>query len=73
MATNKPDGGPVFPEYYKGLATESTSGGRTRRQWYAGLAMQGFLANQNLTTTDMEQIAREAWAMADALLLMETP
>ena len=42
--------------------------GMTIRQWYAGLALQGMLSNSTLLTTEISQIAKETFAMADAMI-----
>ena len=41
----------------------------TLRQWYAGLAMQGFIANGSIAF--YEEIADEAVVLADAMLKAE--
>lgn len=67
---------PAFPRLYA-RSDEDGRSGMTLRQHYAGLAMQGILANQPLTLeiyrhhpgkTGCEAIASEAAGMADALL-----
>jgi len=42
--------------------------GLTKREYFAGLAMQGMMANQNLTSTENDTIAKWSVDMADALL-----
>lgn len=46
----------------------------TKREWFAGMAMQGLLANPDMTNNfspayDAEPMAADARRMADALLL----
>lgn len=45
--------------------------GLSKREWLAGMALQGILSNPQLdiATTKMEIIARDAGALADTLLL----
>jgi hypothetical protein len=40
----------------------------TLREWYAGLAMQGLIANQILGTNDAESIAHMAFDQADEMI-----
>jgi hypothetical protein len=42
--------------------------GLTKREYFAGLAMQGIMANQNLTSTENDTIAKWSVEIADALL-----
>lgn len=42
------------------------SGGMTMREWYAGLAMQGYLAHQGAFIP--ANVARIAFAVADAMI-----
>ena len=64
----KATGGAAFP------TTEGCKGfndGMTRRQWLAGLAMQGLLASDIEPFESGEQIAAWAWEHADAILTAE--
>jgi len=61
------DGGLAFPfcngeDYFPGM---------TRRQWLAGLAMQGLLSN-SLVEMPPEGVVKWALKMADAMLAAET-
>lgn len=42
--------------------------GLTKREYFAGLAMQGMMANQNLTSTENDTIAKWSVEIADVLL-----
>lgn len=42
--------------------------GLTKREYFAGLAMQGLLAKSNTFTPDSERLAKGAVGYADALL-----
>lgn len=60
------DGGPAFPT----VAGQTVySHGMTLRDWFAGQAMAGELASWRQNTAGHEfNIARRAYAMADAML-----
>lgn len=47
--------------------------GMTLRQWYAGLAMQGMLANPEpcVSNCTYEVLANSAWLAADAMIAAE--
>ena len=59
----KPTGGSAFPN--------QNSDGMTRRQWLAGLAMQGLLAGDQHGEIDEDTLARLAWSQADRMLETE--
>lgn len=46
----------------------SGSYGLTKREHFAGLALQGLLANSDLTNEDASQYAKDAVSLADKLL-----
>jgi predicted Zn-dependent peptidase len=50
---------PAGPEAGKGL---------NKREWLAGLAMQGILAREGSQHLDQDQVAQKALASADSLL-----
>lgn len=56
----------VFPLY--GDPCRNPQDGLTLRQLYAGLALQGMLANDNGWQVNAEQISKYAVEQADALL-----
>lgn len=57
---------PFHPAMHNG-STLPGSNGLTKREWYAGLAMQGMLSDNNFDFP-AEDIARVAFEMADAML-----
>lgn len=63
--TEEKDGSPAFP-------TDMESGthytGMSLRQWYAGMAMQGLLANTDFI---YHSIAKISFAVADSMLKFE--
>lgn len=73
MADMKDDGGPAFPHYREVYSHHDDAGkevripvvhpGMSLRQWYAGLAMQGLLANGQPCFVEKDAITR-----ADALI-----
>ena len=58
----------AFPVFDRNGTVNAFEGGLSKREWLAGLAMQGFCANHELTDRDCDTIARFAVAQADALL-----
>ena len=60
------DGGLVYPMPDWDLRDHSWTLGITRRDWLAGLAMQGLLVTENAWTE--ETIAKVAYEMADAMI-----
>jgi hypothetical protein len=53
--------------------SERNDGGMSLRDWFAGMAMQGMLANPNqdyapLTTKSQEAVVSGAYEIADAML-----
>ena len=75
MAIN--DGGPAFPQSEAPDCGELVSnvypesGGMTLRQWYAGLAMQGFLSSDVKESLNERNTPQLAFAMADAMIAYE--
>jgi hypothetical protein len=71
MTETPHDGGPAFPQsdlsgYGIGPA-ERSNGGMTLRDWFAGQAFAGILANPNHNAT-FESDASAAWRAADAMI-----
>lgn len=64
---SKDDSGSAFPHH----PNHHESGhGMTLRDWFAGQALQGFLANPNATQDWIAKFAASsAYAMADAMLV----
>jgi len=68
MTTPKDDGGPAFPTPY-----DYQHEGMNLRDWFAGMAMQGYLAGRNINALDCsfytcEKAARSCYGYADAML-----
>ncbi len=64
------DGGPAYPVSTWNNDTESREvmGGMSLRDHFAGLAMQGLLANQDARLMTSTEYARIAYEHADAML-----
>jgi hypothetical protein len=66
-------GGPAFP-HVQGLG-QNVRPGMTLRQWYAGMAMQGFIGSDPATYRDFlsnrNDVAKASFVYADALLAHE--
>ena len=61
------DGGPAFPAC--GEANINDTMGMSLRDWFAGQAIAGMLANPQVgRTTTAAQIVEPAYALADAML-----
>lgn len=74
--SNKPEGGPAFPVDEKNDDGTHfyTNMGMTLRQWYAGMAMQGFAARgyfQPQNRSDIDCFTRQAFDIADAMIAAE--
>ncbi len=69
----KNDGGPVFPcgwtdyDSDDNAVDEGESTGMSLRDWFAGQAMQGMLANPYLAGTK-DDVARHSYGFADAMI-----
>jgi len=63
------DGGPAFPEHGGGMFGEhvTRTRGMTMRDWFAGQALAGLLANP-LTRASEETVATAAWHQAEAMI-----
>jgi hypothetical protein len=67
---NTNTGGPAFPvnqQLPEGMANLTPETGMTLRDYFAAKAMQGLLAG-TLKSSDTSLIARDCYAMADAML-----
>lgn len=70
------NGGPAFPQMRQyrdsqGIDHEITETGMSLRDWFAGRALQGFLASgdaQPDTEDPLNTLARMSYAVADAML-----
>ena len=58
---------PAHPIQYQDGWNENETG-LSKREYFAGLAMQGILANQTLTSKLCSQVAKWSVEMSDALL-----
>ena len=64
--SKRDDGGPAFPQ---SVSADGPYGGLTARDWFAGQALAGLLANATLKPkTTFNEAAAEAFAFADAML-----
>ena len=61
-------GGPAFPVEAPRFDGTQHSEGMTLRDWFAGLAMQGRLANSDRFEGSAGREAKEAYEFADAML-----
>lgn len=76
MKPSKENGGPAYPATWERESGGETCGlGMTLRDWFAGLAMQGWLACLERSThpeaagfATLAMNAKCAYAMADAML-----
>ena len=71
MSDDMIDGGPAFPSEGEGHGNPKYhSPGMSLRDWFAGQALAGILANPNhiIGTVSCEGIANDACKFADALL-----
>ena len=80
MSNPKDDGGPAFPNTAKPMTGEVTEWGMSLRDWFAGKALEGLLANPGgpiqangmsgwgWTNCDQKNVADAAWGIADDML-----
>ena len=66
------DGGPAFPLAEPGNCV-SASEGMTLRDYFAAKAMQGFCAREVSIECSADDIADDAYAIADAMLAARKP
>jgi len=70
------DGGPMFAVkkdlgLYLGITEPDMFAGLTKREWYAGMALQGHLSNPETTkhpAFDRISLSVECYAMADSMI-----
>jgi hypothetical protein len=69
MAQHPNHGGPAFP-IQNAQFTEAYGGapGMTLRDWFAGQALAGYVANTEIHDTNAPTMARDCYAIADAFL-----
>ncbi len=70
------DGGPAFPtnpmaEAMRGLDDDSVHSGLSKREWFAGMALQGLCANPASADRLKGDIELLAFKIADAMLSHE--
>ncbi len=63
----KNDGGPAFPRRIENSWGHLDHAGMTLRQWYAGMALQGLLAN-DIGDCRPGDTSHEAFLYADAMI-----
>lgn len=78
MAEKIEDGGSAFPKLTRLDNTQlqlgrdnfiaRTVGGMSLRDWFAGMALQGLLANQWTRPDNAHSVVESAWRAADAML-----
>lgn len=72
MTDSKDNGGPAFPsgnDVSVGIYTSSGHAGMTLRDWFAGQALAGLLADPNVRGPDVLRLsAVDAYKAADAML-----
>jgi len=72
----KNDGGTVYPHHLLRTGADESdlnyiSTGISRRNWLAGLAMQGLLASEGVQD-DLARLAERAYEMADTMIKVES-
>lgn len=72
MITRRPDGGAAFPINVRlvleGKETRYTWHGMSLRDWFAGQALTGWLADGAVGGTHQEEVANACYLLADAML-----
>jgi hypothetical protein len=66
------DGGPAFPHPgfhgIDGKFVDVPHQGMTLRDWFAGMALQGFAAHPGNNDWTRQEVARDSYGWADAML-----
>ena len=65
--TDKPNGGPAFPRSGTDINVQSYPG-MTLRDWFASQAIAGLTANGSIDIVMPDELASDAYFMADAML-----
>lgn len=68
MQSKQINNDPVFPVERAAIAEQYGSPGLTKREYFAGLAMQGMLACPVQPQSGPDMFARDAFAIADAMI-----
>ena len=63
---SKRDGGPAFP--LQDTSCFNVNEGMSLRDWFAGMALQGYASNPDANCTVPDKLAEWAYADADAML-----
>ena len=66
---SKDNGGPAFGELQQVGDVAMRDGGLSIRDYFAAKAMQGMIAAPVLASSDQFMLARDAYTVADAMLL----
>lgn len=61
---------PAFPRFY--YSSDKDDQGMTLREYYAGCALQGLMANTTFSTLDDQLTARYAFLAADAMIASDS-
>ena len=69
MNTTQDDGGPISPVMGLGDRGEMVpTGGLSIRDWFAGMALQGTMANPEFNAMAGQDVARSCYRMAEEVL-----
>ena len=68
MNTTQDDGGPAFPHDEEVKLQVITHNGMSLRDWFAGMALQGTMANPNFNDMAGQDVARSCYRIADEML-----
>lgn len=65
--SDRTDGGPAFPGWYQGGNGPIWSDGLSKREWFAGIALQGMLSNPSINI-EKSGLCGGAFAFADKMI-----
>lgn len=69
MTDKRDDGGPAFPQYSTDpWGKHLVTGGATLRDWFAGQALMGMVADSKGLAITVDQFASQSYKLADAML-----
>lgn len=72
MSEEKKDGGPIYPvtiEKFEGpIRMLERTYGLTKREWFAGIALQGMIAGSQGLRITVKEFAEQSFKLADAML-----
>jgi hypothetical protein len=73
VTTPKDNGGPAFPQtndsWNGSEHNPPTPTGMTLRDWFAGMALQGMVANSSIDAIKPQEYASDAYLYADAMIM----